>query len=101
MLKPGPITYEEMSWARTCLKAGDSLQLISAWSGRSVDEWESLLEDDPFTKNTHPLEKPERNADIGKRIRAGESCAAIGRSLGISSRRVREIALKLRARRLL
>lgn len=36
-------THEECLWARKCLAAGDTLEQVSAWGGRSVAEIERRL----------------------------------------------------------
>ena len=41
---PRPLLPDERAWLRQCIEAGDPVELVSAYAGRSIDEVRQVVE---------------------------------------------------------
>lgn len=70
----GPWTDEEIAWARECLHAGDTIEEIAAWAGRTVAEVVGAI---GGGRNITPRER-----EVLSLYAAGCSLSAIGQETG-------------------
>jgi hypothetical protein len=91
------ITTDELAWAQDCIRAGDTIDELVEWAGRTAEVWRRALglREDGLSPVRLGRDITPRERFLVEAARAEVPFTEIGERLGVSQQRVRQLAVRM------